>query len=193
MTTPLVRPPGCNCPQLALKLGRHRDQCLATPQTNVPHIPGACASPLAGPILGRCAPARYASGGRVTVLGIEPGHAHVWAADRRDYVALHALSLDLEADLGPTVALRWLARHYGVKVGLGSPRWSYSPAGATSVASWALRGEGTSQYVFCDYPEDIERTNGAPGPDGRVWTNIRNLPTEAIPALIHCCLHAAGL
>lgn len=182
-------------------------------------LPGNLTSPRAGPILCRCAPAIVKAGRRgiVDFVAVDanehrPGTwarflydddgeergGYVWGADPLpeprplDVIRLAAIGLDLTADLGPTIALRWLGRHYGIDVGIGCPAWVYSAATRDSVTSWSLIGVDGKRYVFCDYPPDIEATNGPPI-DRETYANLRNLPTNPLEALVAACLHAAGV
>lgn len=151
-------------------------------------VPGAYTSPVAGPILARGAPVRYANGGRATVLGVESTHAHVYdgAADRRIYAPLTALFLDLDTDLGPTVALRWLGRHYGIELGVGCPLWEY--VDDDRCAYWRLGGDDG----VCFYSPAPGRYGAPRHMAGRSDVVVPNLSTNPLEAIAVACAHAAG-
>ena len=177
-------------------------------------LPGNLTSPRAGPILCRCAPAivvKTSRRGIVDFVAVDanehrPGTwarflydddgeergGYVWGADPLpeprplDVIRLAAIGLDLTADLGPTIALRWLGRHYGIDVGIGCPEWTYHH---DEHGGWfRLRGVG-GEVVFFSTGHPASGTTKA----GAKWVTLPALPTDPLEALVAACLHAAGV
>lgn len=95
------------------------------------YINGALRSPSAGPILRQGAPAFWRDEETPYVILVVAG-ADAYAAPIAEMSIaicddLSNFDLDLKAELGPDVATRWLASHFGLDVGLTAPTWCHLP------------------------------------------------------------------
>jgi hypothetical protein len=104
----------------------------------------------------------------------------------RDNRARVFLSLDLAADLGPTVALRWLGRHYGIDAGMTAPEW-----GAAGWGIWDLRARDGSHVGFT---ADAATAKKFSDPKRGIVHHVPSLAnvTDPADALALACLAAGG-
>lgn len=169
---------------------------LATAQIPEPEVitlPGNLSTSTAGPLLCPGAPVscQWDSADATSIVrgfvieDLGPERV-IWCSPSRyigrDNRARVFLSLDLTADLGPTIALRWLGRHYGIDVGVGCPRFTPLPDGK----GWMLVSDVGEWIFFVPAPiSDPERF--------ACRIVVLALPTNPLEALTAACLHAAGV
>lgn len=159
-------------------------------------VPGGIVSPIAGHILCPGAPlqvllpAFQATPFRALAQRPEPMGGLIEIAYRYggvgcwEEVPIHRVSLDLDTDLGPTVALRWLGRHYALPLGVGCPEWIHH---ADEHGGWyRLRGfSGEVVFFSAGHPASSSTKAGAK------WVTLPTVPSSSLEALAAACVHVA--
>lgn len=162
------------------------------------YLPGNLTSPRAGPILCPGAPVscQWDSDDATSIVrgfvieDLGPERV-IWCSPSRyigrDNRGRVFLSLDLTADLGPTVALRWLGRHYGLTMGVAAPYWQIDTWGGRRI-TWEI---GTSEHPVCVHFTDDARFVDV-APERVVLVPGISVITDPLEAIAAVCVHAGG-